>query len=155
MTAGIKLSVVWNPDLLQVLRVIELQMWYCVVYTFFLFFIVSAFLWNKCVISNACGSRGWSSTLWRPGGENVYVTVAVIMWPVCIVAQETRLGHQCEEMEVTPLSTVDDRSQQDSAALHGSTTWAAKQTIPDTSLADDRTVSHWSLYLCVTRSPGG
>jgi len=50
-------------------------------------------------------------------------------------------AHQSEDIEVTPSSMMDDRSQQDTAALQGSTTWAAKQSNRDSSLSDDRTVS--------------
>ena len=43
-----------------------------------------------------------------------------------------------DDMEITPLSVLDERSQQDAAALHGSIAWAAKQNVHDNSLCDDR-----------------
>ena len=77
--------------------------------------------------------------------EDVEVRTCPSQWlPACIVAQELT---RRQEMEAKPQSMLDGRSKQDTAALQGSTAWATKQTVPDISFADERAVSHWSLYL--------
>jgi len=53
--------------------------------------------------------------------------------------------HQPEDVtvivEVMPMSVIDDRAQQDDAALRGSTAWAAKPKARENSLSDDRQAS--------------